>query len=49
MFQTVPVSEKCSVLFQKYKFEKLVHLVGLIIRIELHIHGICNMSSVENN
>jgi len=32
MFQTVPLSETCSVLFQN-KFEKLVHLVGFIVRI----------------
>jgi len=32
MFRTEELSETCRVLFQN-KFEKLVHLVGFIIRI----------------
>jgi hypothetical protein len=33
MFRTVSLSETCRGLFQKNKFEKLVHLVGFVIRI----------------
>ena len=37
-WRTEKLSETCRVIFQKHKFEKLVHLVGFIIRIRIHQH-----------